>query len=142
MKDRDYLAELLFGSSSPFMFTSNSTYNPFGSDQKISSNSTQSHGIFDSEYDIELTKDGAYVSFEVPGYTKDNLEVIFENKEIKITGKRIFNKNGDTKTIKHNFRLNNYQINDANIEATVSNGILTLFLPNYVEAGKKTITIS
>ena len=142
MKDRDYLAELLFGSTSPFMFTSNSTYNPFGSDQKISSHSTQSRGIFDSEYDIELTKDGAYVSFEVPGYTKDNLEVTLENKEIKITGKRTLNKNGETKTIKHNFRLNNYQINDANIEATVSNGILTLFLPNYVEAGKKTITIS
>ena len=142
MKDRDYLAELLFGSTSPFMFTSNSTYNPFGSDQKISSHSSQSHGIFDSEYDIELTKDGAYVSFEVPGYTKDNLEVTLENKEIKITGKRILNKNGETKTIKHNFRLNNYQINDANIEATVSNGILTLFLPNYVEAGKKTINIS
>ena len=143
MKDRDYLAELLFGSTSPFKFTSHSTYNPFScSDQNISSQSTQSYGIFDSEYDIELTKDGAYVSFEVPGYTKDNLEVIFENKEIKITGKRIFNKDGDTKTIKHNFRLNNYQINDANIEATVSNGILTLFLPNYVEAGKKTITIS
>ena len=65
-----------------------------------------------------------------------------ENKDIKITGKRVYNKNGDTKTIKHRFNLNNYQINENSIEATVANGILTLFLPNYVETGKKTITIS
>jgi len=143
MKDRDFLAELLFGSSNPFRFTSHSTYNPFSSsDQNISSQSTQSRSIFDDEYDIESTKDGAYISFEVPGYTKDNLEIVLENKEIKITGKRVFNKKGETKTIRHNFKLNNYQINEGNIEATVSNGILTLFLPNYVEMEKKTITIS
>jgi HSP20 family molecular chaperone IbpA len=141
MKDRDFLAELLFGSTKPFIFSSNSTYNPFSSDQNISSQSTQNRSIFDDDYDIELTKDGAYVSFEVPGYTKDNLQIVLENKEIKITGKRVFNKKGETKTVKHNFKLNNHQINEANIEATVSNGILTLFLPNYVESAKKTINI-
>lgn len=142
MKDRDFLAELLFGSVKPFIVSSNSTYNPFSSDHNIISQSSQSHSIFDGEYDIELTKDGAYVSFEVPGYTKDNLEIVLENKDIKITGKRVYNKNGDTKTIKHKFNLNNYQINENSIEATVANGILTLFLPNYVETGKKTISIS
>ena len=142
MKDRDFLAELLFGSTKPFIFSSNSTYNPFSSsDQNISSQSTQNRSIFDDDYDIELTKDGAYISFEVPGYTKDNLQIVLENKEIKITGKRVFNKKGETKTVKHNFKLNNHQINEANIEATVSNGILTLFLPNYVESAKKTINI-
>lgn len=141
MKDRDFLAELLFGSAKPFIFSSNSTYNPFSSDQNITSQSTQSHNIFDDEYDIELTNDGAYVSFEVPGYTKDNLQIVLENKNIKITGKRVFNKKGETKTIKYNFKLYDYQINEANIEATVANGILTLFLPNYVETGKKTINI-
>jgi len=132
MKDRDYLAELLFGSVKPFIVSSNSTYSPFDSNNTI----------FDDEYDIESTKDGAYVSFEVPGYTKNDLEIVLENKQINITGKRVYNKKGDTKTIKHRFKLNNYQINEANIEATVSNGILTLFLPNYVEKGKKTISIS
>jgi HSP20 family molecular chaperone IbpA len=70
------------------------------------------------------------------------LEIVLENKDIKITGKRVYNKNGDIRTIKHKFNLNNYQINEGSIEATVANGILTLFLPNYVETGKKTITIS
>ena len=133
MKDRDYLAELLsLVSMKPFIVSSNSTYSPFDSNNTI----------FDDEYDIESTKDGAYVSFEVPGYTKNDLEIVLENKQINITGKRVYNKKGDTKTIKHRFKLNNYQINEANIEATVSNGILTLFLPNYVEKGKKTISIS
>ena len=134
MKDRDYLVELLFGTSNPFGpsssfgFTSDSTYGA-------------KHSTYSSDYDIELTKDGAYISFEVPGYTKDNLQIVLEDKEIKITGKRTINKKGETKTIKHNFKLNNHQINEANIEATVSNGILTLFLPNYVESSKKTINI-
>lgn len=137
MKDRDYLAELLFGlsnpfaPSSPFGFTSDSTYGPYGI----------KHNTYDSEYDIELTKDGAYISFEVPGYTKDNLQIVLENKDINITGKRVFNKKGETKTVKHNFKLSNHQVNESNIEATVSNGILTLFIPNYVEIGKKTINI-
>lgn len=142
MKEKDFLAELLFGSSSPFVFTSHSNYNPFSSDHNLSSQTTQGRSIFDDNYDIESTKDGAYISFEVPGYTKDNLEIVLENKEIKITGKRVFNKKGETKTIRHNFKLNNYQINEGNIEATVSNGILTLFLPNYIQTGKKTINIS
>lgn len=130
MKNNDYLAELLFGASSPFTFRNDSTYNP------------SMHNTNESEYDIETTKDGAYVSFDVPGYTKDNLQIVLENREIKITGKRVFNKKGETKTIKHNFNLNNYHLYDAHIEATVSNGILTLFLPNYVESSKKTINIS
>jgi len=134
MRDRNYLLEFLidpsnpFGLSSSFGFTSDSSYGA-----KLNTD--------DSEYDIELTKDGAYISFEVPGYTKDNLQIVLENKDINITGKRVFNKKGETKTVKHNFKLSNHQVNESNIEATVSNGILTLFIPNYVEIGKKTINI-
>jgi HSP20 family molecular chaperone IbpA len=137
MKDRDYLAELLFGLSNPFApsssfgFTSDSTYGPYG----------VKHNTYDSEYDIELTKDGAYISFEVPGFTKDNLEISIEDRVIIIKGERIINKKGDVKNILHKYKVDS-NFNESNIEATVSNGILTLFLPNYIAKPKKTITIN
>jgi HSP20 family molecular chaperone IbpA len=137
MKDRDYLADLLFGLSNPFGpsssfgFTSDSTYGPYGI----------KHNTYDSEYDIELTKDGAYISFEVPGYTKDNLEISIEDRVVIIKGERIINKKGDVKNILHKYKVDS-NFNESNIEATVSNGILTLFLPNYIAKSKKTITIN
>jgi HSP20 family molecular chaperone IbpA len=137
MKDRDYLAELLFGLSNPFApsssfgFTSDSTYGPYG----------VKHNAYDSEYNIELTKDGAYISFEVPGFTKDNLEISIEDRVIIIKGERIINKKGDVKNILHKYKVDS-NFNESNIEATVSNGILTLFLPNYIAKPKKTITIN
>jgi len=142
MKDRDFLAELLFGSAKPFIFSSNSTYNPFSSsDQNISSQSTQNRSIFDDDYDIELTKDGAYVSFDVPGFTRDNLEISIEDRVVIIKGERVVNKKGEVKKILHKYKVDS-NFNESNIEATVSNGILTLFLPNYIAKPKKTITIN
>jgi HSP20 family molecular chaperone IbpA len=134
MRDRNYLLEFLidpsnpFGLSSSFGFTSDSSYGA-----KLNTD--------DSEYDIELTKDGAYISFEVPGYTKDNLEISIEDRVIIIKGERIINKKGVVKNILHNYKVDS-NFNESNIEATVSNGILTLFLPNYIAKSKKTITIN
>ena len=134
MRDRNYLLEFLidpsnpFGLSSSFGFTSDSSYGA-----KLNTD--------DSEYDIELTKDGAYISFEVPGYTKDNLEISIEDRVIRIKGERIINKKGDVKNILHKYKVDS-NFNESNIEATVSNGILTLFLPNYIAKPKKTITIN
>ena len=134
MRDRNYLLEFLidpsnpFGLSSSFGFTSDSSYGA-----KLNTD--------DSEYDIELTKDGAYISFEVPGYTKDNLEISIEDRFIRIKGERIINKKGDVKNILHKYKVDS-NFNESNIEATVSNGILTLFLPNYIAKSKKIITIN
>jgi HSP20 family molecular chaperone IbpA len=134
MRDRNYLLEFLidpsnpFGLSSSFGFTSDSSYGA-----KLNTD--------DSKYDIELTKDGAYISFEVPGYTKDNLEISIEDRVIRIKGERIINKKGDVKNILHKYKVDS-NFNESNIEATVSNGILTLFLPNYIAKSKKTITIN
>ncbi len=134
MRDRNYLLEFLidpsnpFGLSSSFGFTSDSSYGA-----KLNTD--------DSEYDIELTKDGAYISFEVPGFTKDNLEIFIEDRVIIIKGERIINKKGVVKNILHKYKVDS-NFNESNIEATVSNGILTLFLPNYIAKPKKTITIN
>jgi len=137
MKDRDYLVELLFGLSNPFGpsssfgFTSDSTYGPYGVNRST----------YDNDYTIDETKDGTYVSFDVPGFTRDNLEISIEDRVVKIKGERVVNKKGEIKKILHKYKVDS-NFNESNIEATVSNGILTLFLPNYIAKPKKTITIN
>ena len=134
MKERDYLLEFLLNPS-----------NPFGLSSSFGYTSDSSYGVklntYNSEHDIELTTDGAYISFEVPGFTKDNLEISIEDRLIIIKGERIINNKGDIKKILHKYKVDS-NFNEANIEATVSNGILTLFLPNYIAKSKKIITIN
>jgi HSP20 family molecular chaperone IbpA len=111
--------------------------------------SSSSTGAFDNylgnyletDYTIDETKDGAYVSFDVPGFTRDNLEISIEDRVVKIKGERVVNKKGEVKKILHKYKVDS-NFNESNIEATVSNGILTLFLPNYIAKPKKTITIN
>ena len=81
------------------------------------------------------------VSFDVPGFTRDNLEISIEDRVVKISGERVVNKKGEVKRILHKYKIDS-NFNESNIEATVSNGILTLFLPNYIAKPKKTITIN
>ena len=82
-------------------------------------------------YNVNYTKDGAYCFFEVPGFNKTNLKVEFENGVVEIEGKRTYKVEGEekTKTISHRFRIGE-GYDSSLIEATVEDGILTLFVPN------------
>ena len=97
----------------------------------------------DDDYDVNYTKDGAYLFFDVPGFNKSTLKVELDNGIIDIQGSRTYKLNGEEKTKKlsKQFKIgNNY--NDTLIEATTEDGILTIFVPNYKKESKKTITIN
>jgi len=97
----------------------------------------------DDDYDVNFTKDGAYLFFNVPGFNKSTLKVELDNGIIDIQGSRTYKLNGEEKTKKlsKQFKIgNNY--NDTLIEATTEDGILTIFVPNYKKETKKTITIN
>jgi HSP20 family molecular chaperone IbpA len=97
----------------------------------------------DDDYDVNYTKDGAYLFFNVPGFNKSTLKVELDNGIIDIQGSRTYKLNGEEKTKKlsKQFKIgNNY--NDTLIEATTEDGILTIFVPNYKKESKKTITIN
>jgi HSP20 family molecular chaperone IbpA len=97
----------------------------------------------DDDYDVNYTKDGAYLFFNVPGFNKSTLKVELDNGIIDIQGSRTYKLNGEEKTKKlsKQFKIgNNY--NDTLIEATTEDGILTIFVPNYKKETKKTITIN
>jgi len=97
----------------------------------------------DDDYEVNYTKDGAYLFFNVPGFNKSTLKVELDNGIIDIQGSRTYKLNGEEKTKKlsKQFKIgNNY--NDTLIEATTEDGILTIFVPNYKKETKKTITIN
>lgn len=102
------------------------------------SNSKQSN----EEYELNLTKDGAYLLFDVPGFNKSNLKVYSEDGMIIIEGTRSYKLNGEevSKSIDKKFDIGeNY--NPETIEATIDDGILTVFIPNYKKKEKKRINL-
>lgn len=89
-------------------------------------------------FEINYTKDGAYLFFEVPGFNKSNLKVEIEGGVLYIDGKRTYKLNGEDvdKTISQKFRIGQ-DYNPDNIEATIDDGILTVFVENYKKTEKK-----
>jgi HSP20 family molecular chaperone IbpA len=94
--------------------------------------------IEDEEYEINYTKDGAYLHFEVPGFNKENLEITIEGNELVLEGKRKYKLNGTEKEKKVDKRVklnNNYD--PTSMEATVLDGILTVYIPSYNKVSEK-----
>ena len=89
-------------------------------------------------YEVNYAKDGAYLFFDVPGFNKTNLKVEMEGGVLYIDGKRTYKLNGEEteKTISQKFRIGQ-EYNPDNIEATIEDGILTVFVANYKKTEKK-----
>lgn len=96
----------------------------------------------DENYEINHTKDGAYLIFEAAGFNKTNLKAEMEDGTLYINGKRTYKLNGEekTKTINKEFKIGD-SYNAASIEATIEDGLLTVFVPNYKKQEKKRISI-
>jgi len=93
-------------------------------------------------YEINHTKDGAYLFFEAPGFNKSNLKVEMEGGVIHIEGKRTYKLNNEEKkkTISKQFKIGD-DYDASSIEATIEDGLLTVFVPNYKKQEKKRINL-
>jgi HSP20 family molecular chaperone IbpA len=93
-------------------------------------------------YEINHTKDGAYLFFEAPGFNKSNLKVEMEGGVIHIEGKRTYKLNNEEKkkTISKQFKIGD-DYDASSIEATIEDGLLTVFVPNYKKQEKKRISL-
>ena len=96
----------------------------------------------DENYEINQTKDGAYLFFEAPGFNKETLKVEMEDGILHIEGKRTYTLNDEkkTKTISKQFKIGK-EYDAAEIEATIEDGLLTVFVPNYKKQEKKRINL-
>jgi HSP20 family molecular chaperone IbpA len=96
----------------------------------------------EDKYEVNFTKDGAYLLFEVPGFNKTNLKVYSEDGVLFINGTRSYKLNGEevSKSVSKQFNIGN-DYKAETIEATIDDGILTVFIPNYKKQEKKRINI-
>ena len=103
---------------------------------------SKSSKIVEENYEINQTKDGAYLFFEAPGFNKSNLKVEMEDGMITINGKRTYeiNKQEKVKTISKKFTVGT-EYDDESIEATIEDGLLTVFVPNFKKKEKKKISL-
>jgi HSP20 family protein len=92
--------------------------------------------------DIIYSKDGAYLTLEVPGFNKSNLKVEKEGSSIFIEGTRTYKSDGEEKQKRISRKFNvGQEYNSESIEATIEDGILTIFIPNYKKEEKKRISL-
>ena len=96
----------------------------------------------DEKYEIDYTKDGAYLFFEAPGFNKSNLKVEMENGVLHIVGERTYKMEGETKSksILKQFNIGE-GFNPESVEATIEDGLLTVFVPNFKKQEKKRVSI-
>lgn len=126
--DFNKLFDRLFNSE-PSYFTSTYRLVPINKEKDF---------IDEEEYEINYTKDGAYLHFEVPGFNKDTLEITIEGNELVLEGSRKYKLNGAEKEKKIDKRVklnNNYD--PTSMEATVLDGILTVYIPSYNKQSEK-----
>ena len=126
--DFNKLFDRLFNSE-PSYFTSTYRLVPINKEKDF---------INEEEYEINYTKDGAYLHFEVPGFNKDTLEITIEGNELVLEGSRKYKLNGAEKEKKIDKRVklnNNYD--PTSMEATVLDGILTVYIPSYNKQSEK-----
>lgn len=90
------------------------------------------------DYDVNVVKDGAYLHFEVPGFNKSNLDVLIEGSELVLEGSRKYKMNGEEKVKEINRRIELNSLYDpTTIEATIEDGILTVYIPSYKKESQK-----
>ena len=96
----------------------------------------------ENNYEVNQTKDGAYLLFEAPGFNKENLKVEIEDGVMTIDGKRKYKMNGEeiSKSIHKQFKLGT-DYNAELIEATIEDGLLTVFIPGFKKQEKKKISL-
>ena len=100
----------------------------------ISANQNQSI----DDYEINIVKDGAYIHFEVPGFNKNNLDVLIEGSELVIEGSRKYKMNGEEKQKEINRRVELNNLYDpTTVEATVEDGLLTVYIPSFKKETQK-----
>jgi HSP20 family protein len=98
---------------------------------------------------ISETPDGYTLELEMPGVSKDGLDIAVENNELSIVGRRA-NKSVEGTVLHHESRSHNYRrafeidpsIDAGRISARIMQGVVTLTLPKAEEVKPRKITVS
>ncbi|NIT55719.1 MAG: Hsp20 family protein [Aliifodinibius sp.] len=107
---------------------------------------SRSKGTFIPELNVYETDKEFEITVALPGMSKDDINIGFENNTITISGERKLAEEDDTKYHRIESRFGKFErslplpnvIDEENISATYDNGVLTITVPKSKEkAGKK-----
>lgn len=101
--------------------------------------------------DIQETEDGYKLQAELPGLTKDDINITLENNVLRLSGERKFEKDVNKEnyqriertygTFARAFALPQ-QVNPEGVQAAFDNGVLTIIVPKAEQAKPRKIAIS
>ena len=109
----------------------------------------EGRGYFGPQVNIVETKDSFVLEAEMPGVSKDGLEVLLEGNELTIQGRRQTGVPGaepvyresSPRDFRREFVLDP-SIDTARINATIEHGVLTVTLPKAEKAKPRKIEVS
>ena len=96
-----------------------------------------SHFSNGKSYKTEITDDGITLTMETPGYNKNLIDVMVEDKTLIIEGK---SNTSDTDGFKERFIINDKFDGDG-VEASIVDGVLTISLPYKTETKPRKIKV-
>ena len=96
-----------------------------------------SHFSNGKSYKTELTDDGITLTIETPGYNKNLIDVMVEDKTLIIEGK---SNTSDTDGFKERFIINDKFDGDG-VEASIVDGVLTISLPYKTETKPRKVKV-
>jgi HSP20 family protein len=106
-------------------------------------------GYISPRVNITETKDGYLLEAEMPGVTKEGMEILLENSELTLVGRRqveptglqLLYRESQNRDYRRTFALDP-TIDTAKIEARMENGVLKLHLPKVEEVKPRRITVT
>ena len=96
-----------------------------------------SHFSNGKSYKTELTDDGITLTMETPGYNKNLIDVMVEDKTLIIEGK---SNTSDTDGFKERFIIND-KFDGEGVEASIVDGVLTISLPYKAETKPRKVKV-
>ena len=96
-----------------------------------------SHFSNGKSYKTELTDDGITLTMETPGYNKNLIDVMVEDKTLIIEGK---SNTSDTDGFKERFTIND-KFDGEGVEASIVDGVLTISLPYKAETNPHKVKV-
>ena len=119
-----------------FYTISNNTINDFFQDLN-SVFKPSSHFSNGKSYKTEITDDGITLTMETPGYNKNLIDVMVEDKTLIIEGK---SNTSDTDGFKERFIIND-KFDGEGVEASIVDGVLTISLPYKTETKPRKVKV-
>ena len=96
-----------------------------------------SHFSNGKSYKTELTDDGITLTMETPGYNKNLIDVMVEDKTLIIEGK---SNTSDMDGFKERFTIND-KFDGEGVEASIVDGVLTISLPYKTETKPRKVKV-